>query len=115
MADTLNISKIEQGDTIILKLKGRLDTMTASSMETLVKDLNEPIAKLVIDCDDLDYISSAGLRVFLQTRKRFGENVMRLEKVHSSIYEILEVTGFNDFFDVEVVEDKENEEQVEDK
>ena len=85
---------------------GRLDTTTAPILDEMLQGIDENIGHLTFDCDDLNYISSSGLRVFLQTRKRFGKDVVNLAKVHPYVYEILEITGFQDFFDIEVVTDK---------
>ena len=55
---------------------------------------------MVIDCADLDYISSAGLRVLLIIKKALPENEFILLNVNKPIMEILDTTGFSDLFTI---------------
>ena len=83
------------------KLDGRLDTTTAPDLENELGDLNG-IEELVIDMENLDYISSAGLRVILKAQKIMNEKgSMKLKNVGESIMEVFEITGFSDFLTIE--------------
>jgi anti-sigma B factor antagonist len=83
-----------------LKVEGRLDTITAPDLD---KRINELDAKeIVIDLENLEYISSAGLRVLLSTHKKFVKlNGMKVTNVKSEVMEIFEMTGFADILDIE--------------
>jgi anti-sigma B factor antagonist len=83
-----------------LKVEGRLDTITAPELD---KKINELDAKgIVLDFANLEYISSAGLRVLLSTHKKFVKlNGMKVTNVKSEVMEIFEMTGFADILDIE--------------
>lgn len=59
----------------------------------------KPHSSLTLDCETLDYISSAGLRVVLRLRKQEPE--LRLTNVSPEVYEILSMTGFTEMMPVE--------------
>lgn len=81
----------------VLVLKGRLDSNTCGEFEVKLLGLAQAgETKLVLDCTQLNYISSAGLRVLLKAAKAFkaGKGQMRLCGLKGSIREILEMSGF---------------------
>ena len=86
----------------IIKLVGRLDTTTAP---TLDKTINEDIAgtkNLVIDATELEYISSAGLRVMLSDQKKMQKiGSMKVINVCEEVMEVFEMTGFADILVIE--------------
>ena len=86
----------------ILRLTGRLDTITAPSLD---KTINEDISdtkNLVFDMKDLEYISSAGLRVLLGAQKKMQKiGSMKVINVCEEIMEIFEMTGFADILVIE--------------
>ena len=98
----MTIEKNLNGAELIVKVVGRLDTTTAPELETSLKESFEGLEKLVLDFSELDYLSSAGLRVLLQSQKTMnkqGEMVVR--NVNETISEIFEVTGFADVLTIE--------------
>lgn len=98
----MNINKIQNGSELTIELEGRLDTVSAPSLEAeLKKDING-VQTLIFDFEKLEYLSSAGLRVLLASQKvmnRQGE--MRIRNVNSTISDIFEVTGFSEILTVE--------------
>ncbi len=98
----MNINKIQNGSELTIELEGRLDTVSAPSLEAeLKKDING-VQTLIFDFAKLEYLSSAGLRVLLASQKvmnRQGE--MRIRNVNSTISDIFEVTGFSEILTVE--------------
>ncbi|OEC86318.1 MULTISPECIES: STAS domain-containing protein [Methanobacterium] len=92
----MDIDKILEEDKLTIKLNGRLDTNTAPELEEeLKKDLPD-VTDLVLDFEDLKYISSAGLRVVLSTQKIMNkQGTMVIENVNDLIMEIFEATGFS--------------------
>ena len=98
----MTIRKELNGSSLVYQLEGRLDTNTAPELEKELKQDIVPITDLVFDLKDLDYISSAGLRVVLATQKimnRHGK--MTVRNPQEPIYEIFEVTGFTDILTIE--------------
>ena len=94
----LNIVKKQDGDTLTVKLDGRLDTNTAPDFQTEMEPLLNDISKLVLDFEKLDYISSAGLRVLLTFEQEMEEQEKTLELTHVNdiIHDVFDVTGFLD-------------------
>ena len=86
--------------TAQLKVEGRLDTITAPDLD---KRINELDAKeIVLNLENLEYISSAGLRVLLAAHKKFVRlNGMKVTNVKPEVMEIFEMTGFADILTIE--------------
>ena len=86
----------------VIELAGRLDTTTAPALD---KSVNEDIAgtqHLIFDLKDLEYISSAGLRVLLGAQKRMQKvGSMKVINVCEDVMEVFEMTGFADILTIE--------------
>lgn len=97
---TIEIKK-NQEETII-KIVGRLDTITAPALD---KTINEDIGdtkNLVLDVKDMEYISSAGLRVLLAAQKKMQKiGSMKVINVCEEVMEVFEMTGFADILVIE--------------
>ena len=97
----MEIENIRNGDSLTCKVKGRLDTNTAPAMMDNL-DLNG-VKDLVFDLSEVDYVFSAGLRVFLQAQKIMNSNggKMRIINVDPAIKSIFEMVGFANIMDIE--------------
>ena len=88
-------NKMENGK-MILKISGRIDTQTAPELEKTMEDM-EDCKELILDMAELEYISSAGLRVILKAQKLMNtKGEMKLTGVNESVMEVFEITGFSD-------------------
>ena len=97
-----NVEKKSEGKNVTLVLSGRLDTSTAPELEAEVKASVEGTENLIFDFTDLDYISSAGLRVLLSALKMMSkQGSMKITNVNKSVLEIFEITGFSDILTIE--------------
>ena len=97
----LNITKNLETNTLTISLAGRIDTNTAAQLESELKEA-PTVSALIFDLEKLEYISSAGLRVFLSAQKKMAaQGSMKLIHVQDAVMEILEVTGFIDILDIE--------------
>lgn len=98
----LNINKkVENGKAVIMP-QGRLDMLTAQEMKTAINEVLPDTKELILDFKDLEYISSAGLRVLISAQKALTDKgEMRLRNVNETIMEIFEVTGFSDVLTIE--------------
>ena len=94
------IKKVENG-VCTISLGGRLDTTTAPELETELKNSLEGVEGLEFDLTNLDYISSAGLRVLLFAQKSMNGGKMVVKNVKPEIMEVFEITGFNDILTIE--------------
>ncbi len=98
----LNIDKKTEGKKLVFKLSGRLDTTTAPELETEVKGNIDGVENLEFDFADLEYISSAGLRVLLTSQKTMNkQGNMVVKNCSDEIIEIFDVTGFSDILTIE--------------
>ena len=98
----MTIEKNLNGTELNVKVSGRLDTTTAPELEASLKESFEGLTKLVLDFSELEYLTSAGLRVLLQAQKvmnKQGEMIIR--NVNETVNEIFEVTGFIDILSIE--------------
>ncbi len=98
----MTIGKTLNEKTLTVKVSGRLDTTTAPDLEAELKSSLDGIEELVLDFSDLEYISSAGLRVLLSSQKIMNsQGTMKVTGVNDVISEIFEVTGFCDILTIE--------------
>ena len=87
-------------DALNVSLEGRLDTTTAPEFESFLCEHYDSIKALNINCENLIYISSAGLRVLLSAQKKM-KNSMKLTNVCELVMEVFEMTGFADILVIE--------------
>ena len=98
----LNIEKKTEGSSLTIALSGRLDTVTAPELEGALKESLNGVTELVIDMENLEYISSAGLRVLLAAQKAMNtQGEMKVTKVSEVVMEVFQVTGFADILTIE--------------
>ncbi|MDR0404494.1 MAG: STAS domain-containing protein [Oscillospiraceae bacterium] len=102
----MKIDKSQEGDTLNVKLTGRLDTNTAPKLEKELESVlvGGSVNNLSFDFKNLEYISSAGLRVLLSAKKKMPEDSpggVRVKNVSSNIKEVFDVTGFTDILTLE--------------
>lgn len=98
----MQITKNQEGNKLTLTLEGRLDTTTAPELETELKRSLNDAKELEFDFTNLEYISSAGLRVLLAAQKVMSkQGSMVLKNVNEVVMEVFEVTGFVDILTIE--------------
>ena len=98
----MTIEKKLEGTSLSVALAGRLDTVTAPDLDAELKPVLEGITELVFDFEQLEYVSSAGLRVLLHAQKVMNaQGTMKVTHVRPEILEIFEITGFNDILTIE--------------
>lgn len=93
--------KVTHDDNLTLYLSGRIDANNSAETETAIaNELTKfPGEVPAFDASELEYISSAGLRVLLKFRKQFDRNIDILN-VSNEVYDIFEVTGFTELLNV---------------
>ena len=90
----------KSNDILSVALEGRLDTTTAPELECFIGEHYNGTGAIVINCEKLAYVSSAGLRVFLSTQKKTKGN-MKLTNICELVMEVFEMTGFADILVIE--------------
>ena len=97
---TIEIKKNES-ETII-QITGRLDTITAPTLDKTIQEEIGDTKNLILDMKNLEYISSAGLRVLLSTQKKMQKiGSMKVINVCEEVMEVFEMTGFADILVIE--------------
>ena len=98
--------KVEQernGGKLTLKIEGEINAATAPELKKeLDSSFDDDVTELVFDITDVPYISSAGLRVLLESQNKIDEREGRMEVrgVNEMIMEILKLTGFTSFLNI---------------
>ena len=97
---TIEIKKNES-ETII-QITGRLDTITAPTLDKTIQEEIGDTKNLILDMKNLEYISSAGLRVLLGAQKKMQKiGSMKVTGVCETVMEVFEMTGFADILVIE--------------
>lgn len=86
---------------LTMAISGRVDATTAPELEEKIDEIGE-INELVLDFADVEYISSAGLRVILKAQKLMNTlGGMKLINVSEDVLEVFDITGFTDILTIE--------------
>ena len=98
----MTIEKTTENEKVTLTVSGRLDTTTAPELETALDEVLENTKELIFNLENLEYISSAGLRVILKAQKSMNtKGSMKFTGVNDSIMEVFDITGFLDILTIE--------------
>lgn len=99
----MEIINVKNGNALTLRLLGRLDTITSPELEAVINTELDGVKELTLDCEFLEYVSSAGLRVLLAAQKRMNaqDGSMKLVKANEMVREIFDITGFADILTIE--------------
>lgn len=99
----MDIKQTKDGNKLTIALSGRLDTTTAPQLEEALASALDGVADLVFDFSQIEYISSAGLRILLNTQKKISAagGSMKLTGVNDVVREVFEVTGFINILSIE--------------
>lgn len=98
----MTINQIKNSNEITLELTGRLDTTTAPQLEQALNEFTENISLAVLDLKNLEYLSSAGLRIILLMQKKMNkQGEMIVKNVNETIMEVFEITGFVDILNIQ--------------
>ena len=98
----MTIEKKINGEELTLIVSGRLDTQTAPDLENVLDASLPGLKELIFDMTNLEYVSSAGLRVILKAQKAMNaQGSMKLIGVNDNIMEVFDITGFLDILTIE--------------
>ncbi len=99
----MKIQETRTGAVVVLAMDGKLDGFSAPTLETQVtRLLSDGIKRIVFDCSGLDYISSAGLRVFLATAKHLQTACGRcaFAALSAAVRETFRLSGFLELLEI---------------
>ncbi len=98
----MTINKISDGEKLTLAIAGRLDTNSSPKLEAELRQSVDGVTELIFDFSEVEYISSAGLRVLLAAQKVMNrQGSMKLIGVSDEVMEVFEITGFADMLTIE--------------
>ena len=100
----LKVTESYQDGMPVIELRGRLDAVTSESfLGTILDKIEKTQEDLILDCRELEFVSSAGLRVFLTAQKALQAKgcQLRLTNVADVIMKILVMTGFDKFLRID--------------
>ena len=98
----MKIIKNKSDQTLTITLVGRLDTNAAPDLEDELADSLDGITELIFECRDLEYLTSAGIRVLVAAQQEMlGKGTMLLRNVCDEIMGIFEMTGLDEVFSFE--------------
>ena len=100
----MEIKKVEKEKWVQISLIGRLDATTSLQLQLALDEIfKSTIEELVFDFKELEYVSSAGLRIILNAQK-LALSIrckMKLINVNSDVMDVFKITGFDDFLTIE--------------
>jgi anti-anti-sigma factor len=99
----MNIATKEVDSVAVVHIEGNLDTNTSPEAQQHLDELLEKgTSKILVDCEKVDYMSSAGLRVLLATVKRLtaAGGSLRISGLNETVQEVFEISGFSTIFAV---------------
>ena len=100
----MKIDITRNANEVVVLLSGRLDTPAAQEIAPQMNELAaEADRTIILDCSDLSYISSSGLRIFLTLRKAAAEKGGRIivRQISKEIRSVFMMTGFLNLFEIE--------------
>ena len=99
----MNINITRNGNELTVALEGRLDTLTSPDLEEELEDKLDDVEMLIFDFSGLEYISSAGLRVLVDSAQIIDEQGgnMVIRNLSVPVRDVFDVTDFIDAFDIE--------------
>ena len=98
----MQINQNQAAEKLTLTIVGRIDTTTAPSLEAVINSMDDGVKDLALDMKDVEYISSAGLRVLLAAQKKMSKiGTLKLTDVCDAVMEVFEMTGFADILVIE--------------
>lgn len=98
-----NLHKEEFNHTVVFHLTGKLDGISSPEVQAQIsQSLSQGMKNVILDCSHLEYISSAGIRVLLQSYHQVGKHAgkIALTAVPKAIEQTLYVTGFLSYFNI---------------
>lgn len=99
----MNITKKYDEKELTLYVEGRIDTLTSQDLEKEINDELGNFESLILDFTDVEYISSAGLRVLIATQKKLKQDDIPfvIRNVNDTVKEIFRMSGFDKILKIE--------------
>ena len=97
----MEIKKFPDGSNLTVALIGRIDAVTALELDKNLSASLDGISDLTVDLAEVEYVSSAGLRILLKLQKRMDrQGAMRIRNIRENVREVFDMTGFTEFLTI---------------
>lgn len=99
----MEITQEKKGNINVVKVQGRLDASTSAKLEEALNEFSsQDKVRVLVDCQELEYISSAGLRVLLAAAKDFQKRNGKifLSSLNANVKQVFEISGFTSIFPI---------------
>ena len=97
----MQINYTKEESKLTVAPEGRIDTLSAPELEKKLGELLGGVSEFVLDMANIEYISSAGLRVILKVQKvMFRQGEMKIINVNDTVMEVFEITGFSNILNI---------------
>lgn len=99
----MKITQTLNNNDLVLAIFGRIDTITSNQLsEEIDKAMTNKFEKLVLDFGDVDYISSAGLRIIIVAQKKITAGGLKLEltNMNETVKNVFDITGFSQILNI---------------
>ncbi|MBO7204840.1 MAG: STAS domain-containing protein [Candidatus Methanomethylophilaceae archaeon] len=98
----MKIEKDLTNSSVLIKIDGRIDSVTSSELKAALDELPADLTDLTLDFKNVPYISSAGLRVLLTNHKKMmAIGTMKVINVSEDVMDVFEITGFKNVLNIE--------------
>lgn len=99
----MNVEKIYNDKELTIKVDNQIDTVTAPDFENEINDEMGKFDSLILDFENLEYISSAGLRVLIMTQKKLQPQSIPFTIINAPdmIKDIIKVSGLDNILDIQ--------------
>ena len=98
----MKVNKKQNGSELLMEIEGGIDSITAPQLNDILNASINGITSLILDFKNVDYISSAGLRVLLVNYKAMtGKGNMIIRNVNKNVMDIFTMTGFVNILTIE--------------
>ena len=98
----ISFNRQQEANAVVLQIIGRVDGTGSKELDNELKQLTEVANNVILDFEEVKYVSSAGLRVLLNTYKTLSKKngTLAFKNVSESIKEVFEMTGFVEFLNL---------------
>lgn len=98
----MNLTTTLDGNQATIAIEGKLSVATSPDLEKEISSLPATVSDFTLDLSDLEYISSAGLRVLVSSQKLMSKREGTLMLMHPTdeVYDIFEMTGLSEVFTI---------------
>ena len=97
----MNVQRTRDQGTLQMKIAGRVDSAAAPRLEAEIRESLEGVTELTLDFSEVEYISSAGLRVLLAAQKKMAsQGSLTVSHVSEDVMAIFDVTGFSGILNI---------------